>query len=271
MIKAQRLFAAQDWEGAAREYASAIGPDTNDPRGWFEYGYSLYRLERDQEALDAYERAEQQGYESPRLSGTAAICAARLGRDDVAIELLRHAVELGMPPGPLQTTEAFDRLRDRADFRAIEEAARAAAFPCPEHEKSRQFDFWIGEWTVEVGGQPLGENVIENRLEGCLIHEHYTSSGGLEGSSINFYDPEIDGWRQIWLDNSGDVTRYEGHLEGVGMVFEGRRTTRSGAVQPVRMRFTPNPDGSLRQLIEAGMPDGSWQITFDGTYSRQNP
>ncbi len=56
-------------------------------------------------------------------------------------------------------------------------------------EKSRQFDFWIGEWDVFAGEVQAGTNSIRPILDGCVLQETWAGAGGSAGSSFNFYDP----------------------------------------------------------------------------------
>ncbi|HEY8232894.1 MAG TPA: hypothetical protein VIJ10_09535, partial [Vicinamibacteria bacterium] len=77
----------------------------------------------------------------------------------------------------------------------------------PEH---RQFDFWIGDWEVTVGGQPAGTNRIAEDLKGCVLVEQWTAKGGGRGSSLNFYDRRTRAWHQTWIDEQGGALRLEG-------------------------------------------------------------
>jgi hypothetical protein len=38
-----------------------------------------------------------------------------------------------------------------------------------------------------------------------------------------------------------------------------------------RMTFTPNPDGSVRQLIEMSEDGSNWNVGFDGVYRKKTP
>ena len=51
----------------------------------------------------------------------------------------------------------------------------------------RQFDFWLGKWSVTAAGKPAGTSHIESVMKGCGILEHWTSAGGGNGTSLNFY------------------------------------------------------------------------------------
>jgi hypothetical protein len=55
------------------------------------------------------------------------------------------------------------------------------------------------------------------------------------------------------------------------MIMSGQRPARDGSGLALhRISWTPNPDGSVRQLWEASKDDGgNWAVIFDGHYSRR--
>ena len=62
--------------------------------------------------------------------------------------------------------------------RASANTAASAAARCDAAVR-RQFDFWVGDWSVTVGGQPAGDNRIEKILGGCALLENWTGAGGM--------------------------------------------------------------------------------------------
>src|SRR5262245_26786531 len=80
----------------------------------------------------------------------------------------------------------------------------------------RQFDFWVGAWTVSDGqGVKQGDNVITREEGGCLILERWTAVSGNTGQSYNFYDPGTMQWRQVWVSKDS-VIDYAGGLNARG-------------------------------------------------------
>lgn len=142
------------------------------------------------------------------------------------------------------------------------------ANPCLEDTRNSQFDFWVGEWDVFVDGEKVAESQIEQTLNGCLIIENYQNiKSGYAGKSMNFFDVEQQKWVQIWTDIAGNVSRYTGQLKDGKMFFKGTNLSRGGKRSRVRMEFTPNPDGSVRQLYQESADGGkTWKTLFDGTY-----
>lgn len=143
----------------------------------------------------------------------------------------------------------------------------AAACSAPEY---RQFDFWLGDWQVrKPDGAVAGINRITLEYGGCVVHEHYATGKGYSGESLNLYDASRKTWHQTWVDNGGALLSLEGHLVGNSMVLEGSSTQADGTRTRERITWTPNPDGSVRQLWESGGRRGAWTVTFDGLYTKK--
>lgn len=148
-----------------------------------------------------------------------------------------------------------------------ERPARGGPCDAPEY---RQFDFWLGEWDVQgAAGKMAGSNSITRELGDCVLHEHYTTPGGYAGESLNTYDAGRGVWHQTWVDNAGTLLLLQGGLRDGNMVMEGTTTGPDGQVKQHRITWTPNPDGSVRQLWETAAADGAWTTAFDGHYTRK--
>ncbi len=146
--------------------------------------------------------------------------------------------------------------------------SREAACLAPEH---RQFDFWIGEWDVQLpNGKPAGINRIEPILGGCALQESWTGVGGLAGHSYNVYDRSRKLWHQTWVDAQGSLLQLEGGFAENRMTLQGE--TRDSAGAPVKNRITWTPGGPdrLRQLWEVSTDGGkTWSVAFDGRYVKR--
>lgn len=140
------------------------------------------------------------------------------------------------------------------------------ACSAPEH---RQFDFWVGEWSVTKTGQtkPVGSSLVEKIYAGCAIRENWMPLSGSTGGSLNnFYEGK---WRQIWIDSSNSRVEFTGGLVDGRMVLTGFWKGVNGPGQDalIRMTYSKNPDGSVRQHGEQSTDDGnSWSTNFDFTY-----
>ena len=136
----------------------------------------------------------------------------------------------------------------------------------------RQFDFWVGRWDVYPTGRQklVAHSLIERLYSGCAIRENWmpVTPGG-DGGSLSNYVPGEGGWRQTWLDASGARVEFNGGWNGQAMVITGMW---AGVLGPgkdalVRMAYTKNADGSVRQFGEASQDGGkTWAVNFDFTY-----
>ncbi len=155
-------------------------------------------------------------------------------------------------------------------------SAQSAPPPPPPYActgaEHRAFDFWVGSWEAYVTGTSnvAGASVITKRDGGCVIVERWTSVGTpYSGGSLNMYDATARRWVQVWMDSGGEVTRFEGGPTPTGMMLtapDEANPNRPGR-PTLRMTFTRNPDGSVRQLGETSPDRGvSWTTSYDFTY-----
>ncbi|UXI68138.1 DUF1579 family protein [Tahibacter amnicola] len=153
-------------------------------------------------------------------------------------------------------------------------AAVAAEAPPPKPCTApayRQFDFWLGEWDVfNPAGKHVGKNRIESILNGCGVAEHWTGDTGVRGTSYNAYDQRHGHWNQYWVSDDADVLWLTGSAEGKGMLLSGEQPDpQSGKPVRHRVRWTPQDDGSVRQVWESSSDAGkSWNTVFEGLYRR---
>ena len=152
-----------------------------------------------------------------------------------------------------------------AAFAENDSPAQKPAAGCPSAE-AHQFDFWIGDWDVTLpDGKVAGHNRIEAILDGCALAEHWQGAKGLRGASYNAYDAPAKMWRQFWVDAQGNVLGLEGRFADGKMILQS--TSRGKHID--RISWTPNADGSVRQLWETSEDGGTtWVSAFDGMYRK---
>lgn len=140
--------------------------------------------------------------------------------------------------------------------------------PCCADE-FRQFDFWIGSWTVSNGGKFAGKSEIRLIQDSCVIEENWQSVEKYIGTSYNYYDAATKYWYQNWVDNQGGNLRLRGQLINGNMVLSDINPQVDTARNMIlnRITWTPNDDGTVRQLWEASQDSGqTWTSLFDGLY-----
>lgn len=135
-----------------------------------------------------------------------------------------------------------------------------------------QFDFWVGDWDVTTPqGKPAGRNRIQAILDGCAISEEWTGAGGTNGRSHSAWDATRKQWNQYWAADDAGVLYLSGSLQDGRMVLSGEQVDpASGKHSPQRVTWTPNADGSVRQLWESSADGGkTWTTVFEGIYRRR--
>ena len=147
--------------------------------------------------------------------------------------------------------------------------AQSSAPACMSDEY-RAFDFWLGEWNVHgVKGKLAGTNSIRREYGGCVLHERYDTGRGYSGESLNIYDAPRRVWHQTWVDSSGLLLVLEGGLRDRSIMLQGQVAGADGKPTRHRITWTPNADGSVRQLWESTDASGAWTVAFDGKYTRR--
>jgi hypothetical protein len=151
-------------------------------------------------------------------------------------------------------------------------AAPAAQPPGCADAAHHAFDFWIGRWEVTETktGRPAGNSLIEAVYSGCTIRENWREPG-FTGGSLNTYDAATGKWRQTWTDSAGAWREFVGGMEAGRMVLVARQPSRQDPSETilVRLTFTPNPDGSVRQYSDMSRDDGAtWVARYDYTYRK---
>jgi hypothetical protein len=157
---------------------------------------------------------------------------------------------------------------------ASTDANSQASLPCACcHEKAKQFHFWVGDWEAyNPKGKLAGTNRIVLMEGNCVMQENWVASGGgFTGTSYNFYNSATDKWQQLWLDNQGGNLQLEGEWNGSAMILQSKpNRNRQGQMQIDRITWTPNADGTVRQLWETSVDGGTtWSVAFDGLYRKK--
>ena len=143
-------------------------------------------------------------------------------------------------------------------------------FDCGASEGHRQFDFWVGKWSVADGsGKAQGNNAIRRIQNGCALEEQWVSVRGGTGQSLNYYHPGRNEWHQLWTDGGASIIDIRGGLRDGSMVLVGTIYYLEKSVErEFRGTWTPLADGRVRQFFEERDEEGVWQVWFEGFYTR---
>jgi len=267
--EANAHYTAGEWAKAAAGYEAALKAQPKDGRAWNRLGASYANLKQYDRAIAAYRKGLAIG-NNPIVMYNMACAYALSGRPDSALAWLDRSAEGGYnQPDAMESDEDLASLRTDPRYEALLEKVRIGAKPCVYSEEARQFRFWVGSWDVRtLSGDLAGTNDIRLGAGDCVMIENWKSMRGGTGQSLNFYDADAKKWRQIWVDSDGEVTRFEGTFSDGSMRFVGERVNKKGDRIPVKLTFTPLPDGRVRQRGEFS-PDGgtTWVEEYDLYYS----
>ena len=138
------------------------------------------------------------------------------------------------------------------------------AAPCAAPE-FHQLDFWVGRWDVyPTGKDKLVAHSLIEPVYGCGIRENWMPLSNQPGGSLSIYVPAEKHWEQFWIDSGGSRAFFTGGWDGKAMVITGKW---GGPL--VRMSYSKNDDGSVRQLGEQSTDEGkTWSPQFDFTYRK---
>ena len=270
--RAESLFAAKDYAGAAIAFQSLTRTRPNQPRYWTRLGTSLQLAGRPDDAVSAYRKAIGIAIAPVAMYNLAAVFAAR-GQKDSAFHWLDQLVTTASYSNDkaVSADQDFASLRSDPRFNPLLERMRAVLRPCLTRKESRMFDFWVGDWDVKnPQGQPAGQSSVQLLLEGCALYENWTDGQGGGGKSLNSYNTDTKQWQQFWTDQYGRVTEYrESEWINGSLRYTAKQIMPQGPAL-LHMTFTPlNPD-LVRQFGEMSADGGkTWVPTFDLYYHRK--
>lgn len=275
--RAERLYQAQDWAGAAAAYGELLKANPKSAQAHFRLAVALSSLKRFAEAIPHLQEAETLGTPPIQTALRLTLAYANSGNRDAAFRELTRAVGMGLTalPPPLDTDSAVTALRTDPRFKDIQTGIDRNARPCEHDPRYREFDFWLGEWEARGANvppnTPPSSSVITKIHNGCVILETWKSPG-YSGQSFNIFDRFRGQWHQTWVDSTGGLHEYWGGLKDGNMVFEGLIPPTPGqkGPQPTRMTFFNLGPDRVRQFVERS-PDGgkTWQVGYDFIYTRK--
>lgn len=270
--RADVAYRARDWKSALPLYRELTREQPDGYINWLRLGACLHGVGENTPALAAYERARINGAPPASVQYQVALVLAAAGDKEKALAALTDAVKQGHGRPDLMSSEAdFASLRGDPRFDGLLRQAGNNQTPCDHRAESRQFDFWVGDWSVVSTREltPVGRSHIERTIGNCVIWENWTSLGdaGYSGKSYNIFNAEQNRWEQFWVDNQGEVIHFLGNLSEGIMDF--RTEAAPGKALVRHLRFYNLGADRVRQLSE-GSEDGgkTWTVEYDFTYNR---
>jgi tetratricopeptide (TPR) repeat protein len=273
---ASAAFESNDWVTAEPLFEKITRARPEDFRSWYRLGVCHQRTGRHQAALDAFQIALAKGSPASIVQYHVAGVYASLGNSEQAIQRLIDAIEQGYAqPEQMLSDPDLSPIRSDVRFPPLVEHARHNQSPCDYSPDSRQFDFWVGDWTVVTtqDGAPAGISHIERVIGNCVIWENWTSLGtpGYSGKSYNVYNADLKRWEQFWVDSLGGMIHFYGGVrDGVMHLYTDETPQPSGTRTKRHMQFFNLGLDRVRQFSQQSTDAGvTWTVEYDLTYVRK--
>lgn len=258
------------WEDVIREYRLILEDYPEDRMSLLRIAQAERELGRHEQALATLERARDNQAPEAMVDLERARNLLALGRNDEALGALELSEHAGLRAFELlDSSSEFDPLRDERAFQTVYLRVRGRVFPCETLPETRQFDFWLGRWEVrQTNGTLAGHNTIAKKDGGCTIQEQWEGAAGSTGTSVSFYIPSRDQWRQVWVGSGATLIDMTGGLVDGEMRMEGTiEYANLDRVVAFRATWTHAPDGRVRQRMEEfDLATSGWKLWFDGIY-----
>ena len=273
---ADAAYRAADWALATPLYEHLVSEQPDSYLQRMRLGDCLRHDGQPSRALESYAAAGARGAPPAAVQYGIALARAALKERDAAFAALSEAVRQGHGRPDLMLAEPeLQALRDDARFAALLRQAQDNQAPCAVRAESRQFDFWVGDWSVVTSEEHtlVGHSHIERTIGDCVLWENWTSLGdsGYTGKSYNVYNPDLKRWEQFWVDNQGGMIHFHGGLvAGVMDFYTDPVAQADGKPLKRRLRFYNLGSERVRQFSEGSTDDGkSWTVEYDFTYQRE--
>jgi tetratricopeptide (TPR) repeat protein len=272
---ADRVYEAKDWTAAKSAYSGLTKKYPDNARFWFRLGTAQKSLGEFDAAVESFKRAETAGAPKSLVRYALAETRAKKGNTAAAFSLLEEALAAGYAmPDQLSSDPDFSSLRSDTRFAALVERAKRAQTPCRYAPEHRQFDFWIGEWSVTKAKDesPAGDSRIELSLGDCVIVENWTSKNTTyAGKSYNVYNTDAQRWEQFWVDNSAGMIHFIGSLKDGAMDFYTEDVVQpDGTTYKRHLRFFRLGPDKVRQYSQGSTDHGkTWTDEYDFIYTRK--
>jgi len=147
--------------------------------------------------------------------------------------------------------------------------------PCMSDPQMKDFDFWIGEWTVYdvTTKAEVGHSLIERVSGGCAILENWTDHDGVNaGKSLNYVDRATHLWKQTWVgsEREGQQDFEGGEYKDGAMRFTFSQVNARGIKLIGRFIFYNEGPDKVRQFNEVSADGGkTWTTQYNFSYIRK--
>jgi hypothetical protein len=143
---------------------------------------------------------------------------------------------------------------------------------CVANSESRQFDFWLGEWSVSYPGAPNASySKVYLELGECVLVENWSGGKSHQGINIFAYSADDRHWHGMFADNEGRVHVFEGKVAAGSAEFLGPSRGPNGEAVLNRIRVVRLGPDRVEESWEKSSDNGStWSTVFRGEYTRKD-
>jgi hypothetical protein len=152
--------------------------------------------------------------------------------------------------------------------------AFAAGGSCAASAEGRQFDFWLGDWTIAApGGSSSSTSKVSLSLDQCLLVEKWDGGKGHAGENMFAYSPDDKSWYGMFADNMGRAHVFTGgHVASGVAEFDGTNRGPKGETVLDKVKVVRIAPNKVEQTWEKSTDNGAtWIMVFRGEYTRANP
>lgn len=154
-------------------------------------------------------------------------------------------------------------------------AAFAASGPgtCAASVENRQFDFWVGDWTIAAPGASSSSiSNVSLSLDHCLLVEKWNGGKGHSGENIFAYSADDKSWYGMFADNMGRAHVFTaGHVASGLAEFDGTNRGPNGETVLDKVKVVRIAPNKVEQTWEKSTDNGAtWTTVFRGEYTRSN-
>lgn len=137
----------------------------------------------------------------------------------------------------------------------------------------QQHDFTVGHWDVYNGDKKSAEVLMDKVLDGCAIHETWTTPAGKKGNGLGLfvYSDLLKTWQYLWASDTGSTTSFKGAEVKPGEIrYVTEKPLPDGKIRLRHWSLILQPDGKVREL-SVGTEDGgtTWTTEYDLTWVKK--
>jgi hypothetical protein len=145
--------------------------------------------------------------------------------------------------------------------------------PCSTNAEIRQFDYWLGTWTMANAGGGRNTSKVYLSLDKCMFVEHWENGKGHVTEKMLAYSPEDKNWYGIFADNEGRVHVFlDGKVASGTAEFHGPSRGPNGESVRNRLKVVRLSPNKIEETWEKSTDAGaSWTTAYRAEYTRTNP